>query len=291
MKNPTIPNIAADLSVEQQTELGDLDPLLTALAADEAPQPSPGETTRLLAQLRPLVAARATPLPEWLEPQETGVRAWLRLAWSQTSLLETPFWYASGGMIVLGLLLGVAGGGGLLALMFLFLSPVLAAAGVAYAFRPATRTLWELEQAAPIRPLELLYARLALIFAGNVALACAVLSVVWMGVPGLVVWRLIVAWLGPMLFLAGTALYTSVRWGSVAGIAVPLSIWAGLITLGWQELADRMRPAGLNLIDVLLPLLSASDGLLAGSLAALIAGVLLLRQGGRLALGERVAWS
>lgn len=289
MRKPHIPNIAGDLSAAQQAELGDLEPLLRRLADDVAPAPRQEETARLLEQLRPLVAARATP-PEWSRPDQYSLRAWPRLAWAQTALLDTAFWWACGGVLALGLLVGLIGHGGWLALAFIFLSPVLAAAGVGYMFRPAARTIWELEQVCPIRPLELLYTRLALIFACNMAFAIMALSVVWAETPGLILWRLILAWLGPLLGLAGVALYASVRWGSFAGIAAPLTLWAGLITLGWQALVERTPTTRLDPVVVLPPLL-LSNRLLLGALAALIAGVLLLGQGGRLALEERAAWS
>src|ERR687894_312340 len=115
----------------------------------------------------------------------------------------------------------------------------LVAARVAYVFRPATRTIWEWERCCPVRPLELLYVRLGLIVASNIAVAGLILSVVSAETPGLLLWRLILAWLGPLLGLAGLALYISVRWGSLAGVAAPLTIWAALIVLGWQALVER----------------------------------------------------
>ncbi len=290
MKRQHEANIARDLPAARQAELGDLESLLARLAADVAPEPRPDETARLLDHLRPLVAARAATLPEWSQPRQ-GLATWLALARAQAWLADATFWWACAGVLLLGLLAGLLGTAGTLALTVVCLSPALAAAGVAYVFRPATRTIWEWERCCPVRPLELLYVRLGLIVASNIAVAGLILSVVSAETPGLLLWRLILAWLGPLLGLAGLALYISVRWGSLAGVAAPLTIWAALIVLGWQALVERAPLARLRPSEVLLPLLGSSDGLLLTSGAALIAGVLLLCQGGRLALGERQAWS
>lgn len=289
MKNPRLPNIAGDLSAAQQTELGDLEPLLARLAAESAPKPGPDETTRLLEHLRPLVAARAAPLPEWSQPEQNGVRVWLWLAWSQRSLFDMAFWWSCAGVLLVGLLVAWLGGGKLFAGGFVVVSPVLAAICVAYAFRPDARTLQELERISPVGPLELLYARLGLVLACNLLLACIAWSAIWVQEPRLVVWRLIVAWLGPMLLLAGAALYTAVRWGSVASVVAPLGVWAGLITLGVQ--VSDIPTSQRDTLGILLDRLNLSNSLVIGALLALTIGVLLLRQGGQIALKERPAWS
>ncbi|MCL5676292.1 MAG: hypothetical protein M1602_00090 [Firmicutes bacterium] len=138
-----------------------------------------------------------------------------------------------------------------------------------------------------------MYARLGLVLAFNLALSLGVLDVIWLQEPRIVLWRLVVLWLGPMLGLAGVALYTAVRWGAIAGTAVPMVLWTatlyGVVTWSAARSLDTSNFA--QLADSLMPVISQSNGLLAGALAALVAGLLLLRQGGRLAMGAGTAWS
>ncbi|MFZ5814301.1 MAG: hypothetical protein ACOY93_03245 [Bacillota bacterium] len=290
-------SLAAELSPEEQRELGDLTGVGRSLAGYVAPEPSAAETARLLAHLRPLVAARAAVggsveaeehLPE--PPPDEGALHWLRLTWSQTTVLEPAFWWASSLLLGLGLLLGVLDRQGILASLFALSSPVLAAGAVAYAFRPATRSLWELERTAPVQPLELIYSRLGLVVGLNLVVVLGALGVVWLQEPRMVLWRLVIAWLGPLLGLAGIALYTTVRWGAIAGAGVPLLLWAGLLLGGLEWLSRRTGETVQELLQRLLPSLSASDLSLALSAAALLLGLALIRQAGRLAM-EQGAWN
>lgn len=280
------------LSAKQVAELGDLRPLAERLAGYVAPQPDAAATERLLAHLRPLLAGQgAAAAQPTQEPSPGGAGYWLRLAWAQTSLFEPAFWWASLLVVALGLLVGLAAGGGALALLFALGSPLLAAAGVAYAFRPAARSAWELELACPVRPLELLYARLGLVLAFNLALALALLVAAALQEPRLVLWRLLVAWLGAMVGLAGLALYSTVRWGAVAGAAVPLVLWAAALGTAWRWAGGDAAPSGQALLDRLLPWLTGSNGALLAAVAALAAGAALLYRAGRLAAGEALQWS
>src|SRR5688500_2053685 len=106
MKQQHKANIARDLPAARQAELGDLEPLLARLAADVAPEPRPDETAQLLDHLRPLVAARAAPLPEWSQPRP-GLATWLALARAQAWLADATFWWACAGVLLLGLLAGL----------------------------------------------------------------------------------------------------------------------------------------------------------------------------------------
>lgn len=284
------------LSPDEQAELGNLEPMAAQLAGYVAPQPSPAETARLLAHLRPLVAARAAAEERLDDPEEflpegeapTGPRFWLRLAWSQTALIEPAFWWASGAVLLLGLFLGALDGAA--ATLFALFGPVLAAGAVAYAFRPATRSLGELERACPIQPLELVYARLSLVLSFNLLVVLASLGSVWMQEPRAVLWRLVIAWLGPLMALAGVALYTTVRWGAIAGAAVPLTLWAGLVMGGLQWAAWQTGLSTRLLLDQVGPFVAQSNGVLLASALALAAGLTLFRQAGRRAL-EGSSWS
>jgi len=188
------------------------------------------------------------------------------------------------------LIIAGVGYSGLLSLGVTLIAPVLAAAGVAFAFRPAGQTLAEIERISPVTPLELLYVRLGLVLAGNLALALALLGLVWIEGPRLVLWRVVLLWLGPMLGLAGMALYTSARWGTVAGLTAPLGAWGTLVLLAWQGVIEPADPRVFGPTDILVHL-SQAPGVLVATLLLLAAGVLLLWQGTRLVGRETAAWN
>jgi hypothetical protein len=268
------------LDAARQAELGDLSAVEALLQSYDAPQPDTAYTSRLLANLEPFLAQ---------SPQKNGLVHWRRLARSQARLLEKHFWLASGLVFVIGLLLALLDGEGALAVLFVFLSPAAAAAGVAYAFRPETRTLWELEKISPTHPLELLYVRLALIIGFNSLLTLLVLGIAWWQGPQLVLWRLLLAWLGPMLALAGTALYVTVRWGSVAGIAAAMGAWAAAVSIGWWRALHEA--AGTGMVLWLLERIAGSDLLAVIYLALLLSGLYLLKAAGNWMTRSDPAWS
>ena len=164
-----------DLTPQQRAELGDMNPLYERLSQYDVREP---DDAQLLAALTPLVALRRLTEPEFV-PERRGFREWLQLAGMQTELLGASFWWSTALLTLIGLLIGVGDGSGMATILLVLTSPLIAVAGVAYIFRPATRTLWELERLSRIHPLELLYARLALILVLNVALVLLLLVVVW----------------------------------------------------------------------------------------------------------------
>jgi hypothetical protein len=271
------------LDAARQAELGDLSSVEDLLASYPAPDPSPFDSARLLANLEPFLADKGK-----AEARFTLVH-WVQLARSQAVLIERPFWLASALVFLMGLAMALLDGEGTLTVLFVFLSPAAAAAGVAYAFRPATRTLWELEKLTPTHPLELLYTRLALVMCFNSVLALLLLAIAWWQGPQVVLWRVLLAWLGPMLALAGMALYGTVRWGSVAGILAAMGAWGTVISFGWwralAEVTLVERPLWL------LEQINQSNGLVLFFLAALVCGVWLLSAAGRWVQQSDTAWS
>lgn len=285
---------ADDLTPEERAELGDVGPILEQMSRYVVPVPQAAETRKLLAHLRPLVAARAAAQVDRLPddpPAPSGLRHWVQLAWSQTTLLEPAFWWACVAVYATGVLLALVDpmqSGGIL---FALSSPVLAAAGVAYAFRPTAQSTWELEKTCPIQPLELLYARLGLVLGFNLLFTLGLLGVLFLHQPGAFLWRLALVWFGPMLGLAGVALYTTIRWGVIVGSALPLGLWAALLSLSWQwagEVAGNLAPGVPMRV---LTTLVGSNGVLMGSVGALAVGLLLLHRAGHLSLGEAEPWN
>lgn len=302
------------LDPDQREALGDLNAVEQFLARDTtAPDAIKApDTARLLASLQPMLDAESQPdkarhrgfkpqvttVEDDLEnsfaarPTKRGLVAevsnLLRLARAQTSLLEAPFWWSSILLLLIGVGVGYAGGGAAgVVVLFVVFAPLLAAGGVAYLFRPATRGLWDLERISPVQPLELLYARLTLILTFNVALALVLLPFAWNQAP---IWRLLLAWLGPMIGLTGLALYLSVRWHTLAGTVVPLGLWGVLVMFGWQRGVMFMPiltsdPTHISAIDTpflrILDLLSHSNAVLLGAILALAVGLTLYWQAGQ----------
>jgi hypothetical protein len=276
-----VERLTEGLDEAQREELGDLAGLARSLAGYDAPEPGSRDRARLLAALEPHL-----PAPVGAQPRRA--RGWLSLIRSQAALLQPPFWWAGGVVLLLGLIVALLERDGLLALAFVLLTPVLAAAGVAYTFRPETRTLWELERLTPVNPLELLYARLALALAFDALLSLALLAVLWLQVPQLVLWRLLLAWLGPMLALAGVALYATVRWGPTPGAVLPLGLWGAFVLVGWWQAVERAMELG-QAMSWLLATLNGSALLPGASLLAAALGLLLLWGAGRLVEDRAVA--
>jgi hypothetical protein len=265
-----------DLTPEQRAELGDLHPLYHQLNSHDVPEP---DSTRLLTTLKSFLTEQHEVEKVW-EPERRGFRDWLRLAWSQTTLLETPFWWSSLLLTLIGVLLGMSYGSAMATLCLVVISPLVAVTGVAYLFRPATRVLWELEQLSRVQPLELLYARLALILTLNLTLAAVLLVVVWTQGLQLVLWRLLLIWFGPMIGLTGIALFCSVRWNTLAGVIAPMVTWGLLVLVGWR---DTVITTSIDLLNApaIITRLGMSNTLLLLAAVALVVGLLLLYESGR----------
>lgn len=267
-----------DLSPEEREALGDVQPLVQHLAQYEVPEP---DSARLLQSLTSVLKNNVEAgIPHVDEPSLRSFYDWLRLAWAQTELLEAPFWWSSLLITLLGVLLGMTYGGEAATLCLLLISPLIAVTGVAYLFRPATRTLWQLEQLSPLRPLEFLFARLALILTLNLMLAAALLCVVWIQGVQIVLWRLLLIWFGPMIGLTGIALFCSVRWNTLSGVIAPMIAWGLLFLVGWRDTVLTSSPELPN-ATVIIARIGMSNSLLLMAALALIAGLLLLYESGR----------
>lgn len=281
--NNIVDRLTDGLDEAQRQELGDLSALAHFLETDAIPDPGLEKHTRLLAALEPYLPVSAVPQPRRLSH-------WLRLARGQLVLFEGSFWLSGALVLLLGLVLTVVDGRELLPLAFVLLAPLLAAAGVAYAFRPETRSLGELERLTATGAVELLYVRLALVLAFNLLISLLLLLLIWLEGPQVVLWRLALAWLGPMLALAGLALYATVRWGSLVGAILPLALWGGLALLGWREallrVAEGMTPAAWLLLGI-----SHSNPALISSILACLVGLGLLGLAGRTVTNEGHSWN
>lgn len=258
--------LLSELDPEQIDALGDLSDIEAQLSTYASPEP---DTAALLARLTSLKAASPPILDGW---------GWLRLARTQTLLLSTRFWIATLFIIALGILLVTAYGGTMLTIYALG-SPVLAVAVSAYLFRAETPTLREFELLGSYGAFELLYIRVLLVLAYTFFITLFLLLAASTQGVNVVLWRLLVIWLGPMVGLTGLALYATVRWNNFAGAALPVGIWMAMLVLGWREAI----PGGVMAAPVwqiLSAAVSQSNGLLFGALAGFVGGVALIWRAG-----------
>lgn len=281
-------DLTEGFSDTEKTELGPLDNVHDQLAAYDLPDPTPQEMALLMAKLKPVLNARAEAIPAPVPQQKRSVLDWMRLVWAQTSLLDTSFWWASMMVFVFGTLVIALNPTGWLTLILLLIAPVLTAVSVALVFRTTMTGLWELEQVSVRNPIELLYARLALVLAYN-TLFLFVLSVfIQLQVPQVIFWRLLLVWFGPMLMLAGMAVYASVRLGIYASIILPMSLWFLLLLLGWQRIVAERIP--MNVPPMFwLAQFSQSSVMLTGTLVTLLIGIVCLWLAARTVSSEEFA--
>jgi hypothetical protein len=239
--------------------------------------PPPPDARAMIARLQPLVEARQAGSRRTVR---TGamLRHWLLLVRAELLLIEPSFWVATAIIFLIGIGVGLASTSDTLPILFTLSAPLLGAASVVVLFRPTSAGLRELERISPTHPLELLYARLLPILCWNGLITLVLLALSAARTPELVWWRLLVVWVGPMLALTMLALYSTIRWGAIAGVAIPLVCWVGVILLA-ENVRWWWRQA------------SGSNGMLAISIMALLFGVLLLFETQRVfvrqARGER----
>lgn len=281
--NENVNRLTEGLDETQRQELGDLRKLAQFLESDVLPDPEAEQLSRLLSTLTPYAPGSTVSRPP-------GLGNWLRLARSQLVLFETTFWLAGMLVLIIGLFMAALDGGEILPLAFVLISPLLAATGVAYAFRPETRALGELERLTATSPLELLYTRLALVLGFNLLIALLLLTLIWLEGPQVALWRLALAWLGPLLTLTGLALYATIRWGALVGTILPLGLWGSLVLFGWREALLRAVD-GMTFSAWLLSGIGSSTPVLIVSTLACILGLGLLVLTGKTVTGEKRSWS
>lgn len=271
--------IEDDLTPEQQAELGDLTPLYDRLGQYVVPEPDTVELFKTLQSQLPTITPVSQP----------SFKDWIDLIWMEAKLFEWHFWLSSVVVALVGTFWGIGNDGNGTALALLFISPLIALTGVAYIFRPSTRTLWEMEQFSHYKPIDLLYARMIVILLLNISLAGVLLLTAWTQGLQMVLWRLLLIWFGPMVGLMGLALFCSLRWGMVASWFVPLLMWGLIIMVGWREmLIDRM-PEGA-LVDRLVRYVETSNSLAGVACMALIIGVSLFYVSSRQMMEVEMIW-
>lgn len=227
-------------------EAASLRQVAEALSVQHLPPRNPEAEERLAETLQSTLVAQVTSTDDFrteLEQEwgEGGLRPLLiglAILQPQIRLLRAPFWLASGLVVLLGLplisprvqaALGLqVGYGGFLVMI----APVLAALGVAYAFRSAGTGMAEVELTCPLTPAQLLLGRLFWVAAYDAVLLGSGSLVAASLEPGISLGYLVLGWLAPLLLATVTALALSFLLPIWAGAAGVLTLWSIALTVG-----------------------------------------------------------
>ena len=204
------------------------------LKKSEPPPLAPEKMEALLATLRPIVAARRE-APDLNLPTPAGrmhFGEFFRLVRGQANLLERSFW------MVMGLIM--AGNLALLAsntlqptvsILFLVL-PLVGGISVVYSLHSSYSGLWEIEKASAAGIQRIFAARLTLMFVLQLLLALPALAAYGAQAGGLVLARMVLAWLTPTVALSGMILFLFSYWGEWPSVGITVLVWGSLILFG-----------------------------------------------------------
>jgi hypothetical protein len=197
-------------------------------AAQPVARPTPEQTRRLVDRLlaEPVIA------PASNMPRRRTVLAAMRVARWRVRLMSVPFWIAC--------VLGLAVAGAVTAINItssrmvplVMALPLTAVLGLAQASRTPSRGLRDVESAAPVNRTTVMAASALAI----VGLDCA-FGLIATSFLALLSWApfaaLLVAWLGPLLLLAGLSLPVALRWGAVPAAIVGAGPWLALAVVAF----------------------------------------------------------
>lgn len=203
---------------------------LTALRDWEAPPTPPEKMTTLLAALTAELPSsdQAGSAPRHAD-QARGALSWsLRVLLSQIRVVQGTIWTASALVMLLGTLVTLGGythfQGEMLPLAIL--APVAATVGLALLYDSDIAAMLELENSTRVSARLLLLARLTLVFGFNLVLGLIGSVVLVLTHRDLVLWGLVLSWLGPMTFLSALAFFLSVvSIAPMVGMIISLFLW------------------------------------------------------------------
>jgi hypothetical protein len=247
MLHPELPGpferseLLAELLREQGAtpeEQADLLPVLRRLSEWQAPQPSPADTRRLLAQLAPALSSVRQAIREHRQHRLSWLLATAR---AQVSLFGLGFWLVSAlvtlvgaGIVSSNVLLdaGVASSNVLLVQEVILRAsgPLLAFLGTIVAFRGRGARVLELELVCLPSPLQLAIARLVIVLGYDVGLSLALSLLLWAGGSGQVV-ALTLSWFMPLLLVAGLALLFSLRLSMQLAASLAYGSWLAFLAI------------------------------------------------------------
>ncbi len=233
-------------------EIADLLPAMRRLAEWPAPQPSPADTQRLLANLTrelPGYSPVRQAIREHRQHYGNGLLGLLAAARTQVSLFGPAFWLVSALVTLLGTL-AVMSIGTLPAQETLLRAsgPLLAYLGTIVAFRGMQGRVLELEMVCLPSLMQLTIARLVIVLSYDLGLGLALSLALWARGTGQV-WTLLLSWFMPMLLVIGGALLLSLRLPIQTAASVAYGIWLTILAIN----ATSMLPIS--------PLTPATDAL------------------------------
>jgi hypothetical protein len=234
------PEQLTDLLREQGAtpeECADLLPAVRRLSEWQAPQPSLGDTRRLLARLAPELLAHSPVRQAIREHRQHRIAFLLGTACAQVSLFGPGFWLVSALITLVGVgavvvLRNVVPDQAfvLQALVLRISGPLLAFLGTIVAFRGRGARVLELELVCLPSPLQLAIARLVIVLGYDVGLSLALSLLLWAGGSGQVL-ALTLSWFTPLLLVAGLALLLSLRLSIQVAASLAYGSWLALQTI------------------------------------------------------------
>jgi hypothetical protein len=252
-------------------EIVELAPQLLRLVEWQTPIPSPAGSmqlyNRLLHALPRTSPVRQALQAQWSKPHNALLNM-LAIVRAQVNILRLSFWIASIAITLVGILAVIASSGPNQAIPLYALGPLLACLSTMTAFRAADLQVMEFELVCPPSVLQLTIARLVLVLSYDIALGLLLSLLFWMIGSGDVL-TLTLAWLMPLLLVAGLTLLLSLRWGIRTAAALAYGGWLILLILNITARSEG-HPA---------PLLSTEGIVLAGlvGLALLLIAAFSLR--------------
>jgi hypothetical protein len=270
-----------DFDDDQRRQLGDLSGVVDALSAWQAPESTAAEQRNMVSRLTAQAAPCRPTQPVW--------RVWMELVFAQSRLFEPEFIYTCVGILAALLCGSLWVGLRSLPIFVVFVSPLLAVAGVLYIFHHESDALTALESVSPVGPLGLLFIRSALVLGVNLFVFLVLIITVGAFIPGISLWRLLTIWLGILTGLFGLAVYTSTRWNGLLGVVLPFGIWGALLVAVSQH-AVQQAGRWSRVLDWCLVWLNASDGLLLAALAGWGLGIGFFIQAARYTRTRNPRW-
>lgn len=150
----------------------------------------------------------------------------LRHGWElllrQVPLVRRDMWPASLGMMAIGVAVAVVAEK---TSVLYFLAPMIAAAMLALIYGAENDPASEVTMATATSPAMVLFARMTLVSAFNLALALTASLGVALFLPGVSFWALVLTWLAPMAFLSMLTLFLSMWVGSGNAVLVTYGLW------------------------------------------------------------------
>jgi len=244
-----------------------------------APQPSPADTRRLLAQLAPALPSSSPVRQAIRDRQQRPIGSIIGLlvtARTQVRLFGLSFWLVSALITVVGAIaaIGMAGSTpdaqrfAAQAVVLRASGPLLAYLGAVIAFRGTGAHALECELVCLPSPWQLALARLVIVLGYDITLGLALcLSLVAGGARDAL--TLMVSWFMPLLLVAGLALLLSLRLSMPTAASVAYGTWLAVLALDVIAKIQRMQTIPL------LALTPPSEVLLGGLGVALLAVALL----------------